>query len=77
MTQIKTRAPANYASNFVSVKDFGAVGDGVSFSNDLQGITMTAWVSAANTVSVRFQNETGGVLDLASGTIKVRVRKSQ
>ena len=57
-----------------------ALGDyveGVSFSNDLQDITMTAWVSAANTVSVRFQNETGGVLDLASGVIKVRVRKSQ
>ena len=30
MTAIKTRAPANYASNFVSVKDFGAVGDGVT-----------------------------------------------
>jgi hypothetical protein len=30
MTAIKTRAPGNYASNFVSVKDFGAVGDGVA-----------------------------------------------
>jgi hypothetical protein len=29
-------------------------------------------VSAANTVSVRFQNESGGVLDLASGTLRVR-----
>jgi hypothetical protein len=47
-----------------------------SFSNDLQGITMTAWVSVANTVSVRFQNETGGVLDLASGTLRARVRKA-
>lgn len=46
-----------------------------SFSLDLQGITLTAWVSAANTVSVRFQNESGGVLDLASGTLKVRVLK--
>lgn len=44
-----------------------------SFSLDLQGITVTAWVSAANTVSVRFQNESGGVLDLASGTLRVRV----
>jgi hypothetical protein len=45
-----------------------------SFSNALQGITLTAWVSAADTVSVRFQNETGGDLDLASGTLRVRVR---
>lgn len=46
---------------------------GVSFSLDLQGITVTAWVSAADTVSVRFQNETGGALDLASGTLRVKV----
>lgn len=52
-----------------------ALGDLVvaSFSLDLQGITMTAWVSAANTVSVRFQNESGGVVDLASGTLKARL----
>ena len=54
-----------------------ALGDfaGASFSNDLQGITITAWVSAANTVSVRFQNETGGTIDLASGTLRARVSK--
>lgn len=44
-----------------------------SFSLDLQGIIVTACVSSANTVSVRFQNETGGTIDLASGTLKVRV----
>lgn len=44
-----------------------------SFSLDLQGITLTAWVSASNTVSVRFQNESGGTLDLGSGTLKARV----
>lgn len=43
-----------------------------SFSLDLQGIALTAWVSAADTVSVRFQNETGAPIDLASGTIKAR-----
>lgn len=46
-----------------------------SFSLDLQGITVTSWVSAANVVSVRFQNETTGTLDLASGTLSVRVTK--
>lgn len=54
-----------------------AVGDftKASFSLDTQGITVTSWVSAANTVSVRFQNESGGVLDLGSGTLRVRVEK--
>lgn len=47
-----------------------------SFSLDLQGITVTAWVSAADTVSVRFQNESGGVLDLASGTLRVRASRA-
>ena len=49
-----------------------ALGDfaAASFSLDLQGITVTSWVSAANTVSVRFQNETGGTIDLGSGTIR-------
>lgn len=46
----------------------------VSFSNDLQGVIVTAWVSAADTVSVRFQNETGGAVDLA-GVLKAGVFK--
>jgi hypothetical protein len=53
-----------------------ALGDfvtGVSLGVDLQGITVTAYVSAADTVSVRLQNESGGVLDLASTTLRVRV----
>jgi hypothetical protein len=45
-----------------------------SFSLDLQGIMMTSWVSSANTVSVRFQNETGGAIDLGSGTINAVAR---
>ncbi|WP_372623414.1 DUF2793 domain-containing protein [Falsiroseomonas sp.] len=44
-----------------------------SFSLDLQGITLTAWVSAADTVSVRLQNGTAGTANLANGTLRVRV----
>jgi hypothetical protein len=40
---------------------------------DLQGITVTAYVSAAGTVSVRIQNESGGTVDLASGTWRAQV----
>lgn len=43
-----------------------------AFSLDLQGILLTAWVSITDTVSVRWQNESGGTLDLPSGTLKVR-----
>ena len=49
--------------------------ENLTFTQDLQGVTMFAWVSAADTVSVRFQNETGGVVDIASGAIHLRVRK--
>jgi len=47
----------------------------VSFGGDLSSLTVTAYVSAANTVSVRFQNESGGVVDLGSSTLRVRVFK--
>lgn len=47
-----------------------------SFENNLQGIIVTAWVSAADTVSVRFQNETGGTIDLGSGSLRARVSKT-
>jgi hypothetical protein len=53
-----------------------ALGDyviGISAGVDLQGITLTAYVSAANTVSFRLQNETGGALDLASTTFRAAV----
>ena len=47
----------------------------VSFSLDLQGIKLTAYVSSANTVACVFSNHTGGAIDLAEGTLKVRVVK--
>jgi hypothetical protein len=50
-----------------------ALGDKVSaaFSRSLSGLTMTAYVSAANTVTVVLANLTGGAVDLASGTLTV------
>ena len=45
----------------------------VSLGVDLAGITVTAYVSAADVVSVRVQNESGGTVDLASTTVRVRV----
>lgn len=54
-----------------------AVGDFVtaSFSQDLQGITLTAYAYQNDGVAVRFQNESGGAVDLASGTLRVIVQK--
>lgn len=53
------------------------LGDTVTaaFSVDLQGVMLSAWVSAANVVSVRFQNESGASVNLANGVLKVRVNK--
>ncbi|MDQ3096271.1 MAG: hypothetical protein M3Q82_10045, partial [Actinomycetota bacterium] len=44
-----------------------------TFSLDLQGLDLRAYVSSANTVSYYFENNTGGIVDLESGTLKVRV----
>lgn len=54
-----------------------ALGDFVkaSFSNDLQGIHVNAWASAADTVKFQFVNPTAGVLDLSSGTVRIRVEQ--
>jgi hypothetical protein len=49
--------------------DFAMASLGVSAA----GITVTAYVSAADTVSVRVQNESGGTLDLASTTLTALV----
>lgn len=55
-----------------------ALGDvvlGVAFGVDLSGMTVTAYVSAANTVTVRAQNESAGAVDLASTTVTLVVAK--
>ena len=69
-------APGAGATTTVTL-DGAAPGDHAeaSFSLDLQGITLTAYVSAPNTVSVRFQNGTPVTLNLTSGTLRVRVAR--
>jgi hypothetical protein len=48
---------------------------GFSSSVDLAGITVTPYVSASNVVSLRYQNESGGAVDLASATVRVVVAR--
>lgn len=69
-------APGAGATTTLKV-DGAALGDhaGASFSLDLQGLTLTAYVSGADTVSVRFLNGTAGAVNLSSGTVRVRVTK--
>lgn len=43
---------------------------------DLQDMTCTGYVQAADTVEIRVQNESGGTVDLASGTWTVLVLRS-
>lgn len=65
---------ASSASTTVSVAG-AAVGNfvQVSFSQDLQGMTLDGYVSAADTVTVVLSNLTALPIDLASGTVRVRV----
>lgn len=46
-----------------------------SLGVDAAGITVSCYISAANTASVRLQNESTGTLDLASTTLRVFVFK--
>ena len=53
-----------------------ALGDmvlGVSFAVSEAGLTVTGYVSAADVVSLRVQNESGSTVDLASTKIRVVV----
>lgn len=47
----------------------------VSFSNSLQDIELWGYVSGTNTVIYVFDNNAAGTIDLASGTVRVRVKK--
>ena len=56
-----------------------ALGDmvlGASLGVDLVGITVTGYVSAANTVKFRIQNESGSTVDLASSTLRIVIARS-
>jgi hypothetical protein len=55
-----------------------AVGDIVMLGTPVQdaNATFTAFVSATNTVTVRFNNYSSGAIDPASGTFKVYVIKN-
>jgi hypothetical protein len=55
-----------------------ALGDvviGLSMGVDLTGLTVTPYVSAANVVSIRFQNESGATVNLASTTVRCVVAR--
>lgn len=45
----------------------------VSAPYDLQGVIVTGFVSAPNTVKISLYNKTGVTVDLASGTWKIKV----
>lgn len=69
---------ASGASAFQNITVPGAVmGDFVqaSFSNHINGMILSANVSATNTVTCVMSNTTGVAVDIASGTLKVRVNK--
>jgi len=74
--------PGSIASGGYEAKDVtvqgAALGDFVlvSFSLDVQDMTLTAQVTAANTVTATLSNNTGSAVDLGSGTLKVLVMKS-
>lgn len=67
---------ANGAEAAVDVTVPGAVlGDFAfaSFSLDVADLVLDANVTAANTVTCVLANNTGGAVDLASGTLRVKV----
>lgn len=71
-------AHGSSVSTTVSVAG-SALGDFVdsSFSLDLQGMTLSGYVSAAGVVTIVFSNLSGSSKDLASGTLAVLVSKSR
>jgi hypothetical protein len=67
---------ATSANVTVTGARFGDAVD-VAAPYSLQGLTVTGYVAAADTVNVRIHNGTGGAVNLASGTWGVCVRRPQ
>lgn len=61
------------ASSGVALGDFCMA----SFSLDVSDLAITCAVTASNVVSVSLLNNTGGAVDLASGTVRVSVYRYQ
>lgn len=74
--------PGSIINNSSEAKQVSAVGAALgdfviaSFSLDVQNLTLTAHVTAADLVDVILQNATGGAIDLGSGTVRVLVIKN-
>jgi len=49
----------------------------IASPSDLHGATATAYFFSPDTVEVRLQNESGGTLDLASGTWYLHILKKR
>ena len=81
ITSTTTFDPPNLLNGTQTTTTMGltgaALGDIVaaSFSLSQQGIQITAYVSSVDSVTVVFKNDTGGAIDLASGTIRARIWK--
>lgn len=83
LTASETYDPASLATAaFTTIKTITVPGAAMgnraraTFSNNLAGVNLKAWVSEANTVSYQFVNDGGAnPTDLASGTVYVFVEK--
>lgn len=73
--------PGNIADGNEEAQDItvtgAALGDFVlvSFSLDVTDLVLTGCVTAANTVTASLSNNTGGAIDLSSGTVRARVMR--
>lgn len=70
--------PAGTGSNTSIAVSGAQVGDFVTaaFTQDLTTVVLSAWVYTAGQVGIRFQNTGASTVDLASGTLRVRVTRT-